>query len=521
MLKNKHIEFGTRFDKRLARIVSLILTACLAFTALPSQAETAAQTWIGNSAKGIGSAGVFHDSFAGVQEPWVFAQKYPDEILEGVTYKPIATYSCSALQGDCSVENIRSLKNGASVSSPMPVCTEKTKTFCVESIELGKVGSNSWENLIPENLGSYNGSIQSNILGTPEGGMNSKWTSKDGKVFTYLSRADWGLQDGRMVPGNFTANIYPTKVSSGTVKLDSNTNALWSVSGETGVWVPGSVDDTFKVTIHVPTSWGRFASGRMSLESFTSQNLGDSAIKLQIVGSSATVPYVQAQLDQSFWLTQTPFKSIGRAPLGLRIGTEQTGEIKSDIWKEIIRVTGDKSTGTQQLWQLSILSHEVLYKYVPVNTVPEACINPLSPFVGIVASDAMAVGPKPPTYENGTFEYQVSGTHFSQDGNLTSGNVTYLLDTRILKCVYKVANSPVNATVTVVNSTGENTVTTTVVKNVGLATKLEARNIHFSSPRIQVKFLPPKKTTLVCVKGKITKKITGVEPKCPTGYKKR
>jgi uncharacterized membrane-anchored protein YhcB (DUF1043 family) len=30
---------------------------------------------------------------------------------------------------------------------------------------------------------------------------------------------------------------------------------------------------------------------------------------------------------------------------------------------------------------------------------------------------------------------------------------------------------------------------------------------------------PPKKTTIVCVKGKLTKKVTAVKPKCPTSYK--
>jgi hypothetical protein len=30
-----------------------------------------------------------------------------------------------------------------------------------------------------------------------------------------------------------------------------------------------------------------------------------------------------------------------------------------------------------------------------------------------------------------------------------------------------------------------------------------------------------KKTTITCVKGKLTKKVTAVNPKCPTGYKKK
>ncbi len=30
-----------------------------------------------------------------------------------------------------------------------------------------------------------------------------------------------------------------------------------------------------------------------------------------------------------------------------------------------------------------------------------------------------------------------------------------------------------------------------------------------------------KKTTITCVKGKLTKKVTSVKPKCPAGYKKK
>jgi membrane protein involved in colicin uptake len=30
-----------------------------------------------------------------------------------------------------------------------------------------------------------------------------------------------------------------------------------------------------------------------------------------------------------------------------------------------------------------------------------------------------------------------------------------------------------------------------------------------------------KKTTIICIKGKLTKKVTAVNPKCPSGYKKK
>jgi hypothetical protein len=31
----------------------------------------------------------------------------------------------------------------------------------------------------------------------------------------------------------------------------------------------------------------------------------------------------------------------------------------------------------------------------------------------------------------------------------------------------------------------------------------------------------PKSVTISCIKGKLLKKISGVNPKCPTGYKKK
>ena len=33
--------------------------------------------------------------------------------------------------------------------------------------------------------------------------------------------------------------------------------------------------------------------------------------------------------------------------------------------------------------------------------------------------------------------------------------------------------------------------------------------------------LSKKKVTITCVKGKLTKKVTGINPKCPSGYKKK
>jgi hypothetical protein len=71
---------------------------------------------------------------------------------------------------------------------------------------------------------------------------------------------------------------------------------------------------------------------------------------------------------------------------------------------------------------------------------------------------------------------------------------------------------------------------------------MTAAGFTFSTPKIKVKLsqevsapapaasptpsavakpIAAKKTSITCIKGKTTKKVTAVNPKCPTGYKKK
>jgi hypothetical protein len=53
--------------------------------------------------------------------------------------------------------------------------------------------------------------------------------------------------------------------------------------------------------------------------------------------------------------------------------------------------------------------------------------------------------------------------------------------------------------------------------------QLSAKNFTFSAPTIRIKLTQDqaiKKIKVInCVKGKLSRKISGVNPKCPTGYK--
>jgi hypothetical protein len=67
--------------------------------------------------------------------------------------------------------------------------------------------------------------------------------------------------------------------------------------------------------------------------------------------------------------------------------------------------------------------------------------------------------------------------------------------------------------------------TTTLNEKNGWIT-LTANGFTFSSPTLRVKLtqekaVAKKKLTISCIKGKVTKKVTGTSPKCPSGYKKK
>jgi hypothetical protein len=94
------------------------------------------------------------------------------------------------------------------------------------------------------------------------------------------------------------------------------------------------------------------------------------------------------------------------------------------------------------------------------------------------------------------------------------------------RCLYGFSKAPVSATISVTGSNGETKTATTVVSEKNGWLKMAAYGFTFSSPTISVKLTQAgaataKKTTITCVKGKLTKKVTAVNATCPAGYKKK
>jgi hypothetical protein len=99
----------------------------------------------------------------------------------------------------------------------------------------------------------------------------------------------------------------------------------------------------------------------------------------------------------------------------------------------------------------------------------------------------------------------------------------------IARCLYGFSSAPIKAEISITSDDGEKKVATTIVNEKNGWLYLSAKGFTFSAPTINVKLsqekvvapVAQKKVTISCVKGKTTKKVTAVSPKCPAGYKKK
>jgi len=168
---------------------------------------------------------------------------------------------------------------------------------------------------------------------------------------------------------------------------------------------------------------------------------------------------------------------------------------------------------------------------------------------GVVAANASAYSPGAPDFnkETQTLDYKVAAPHFAPDGK-TENLGTYGLSMRadLVQCLYGVKDVPSRVEISITNaSSGESKGSTVELSRNGNWVYLSAEGFTFSSPTLKVKLVQDKKIetapapasepqvsaaaapkvavkkSITCVKGKITRKISGANPKCPAGFKKK
>jgi hypothetical protein len=157
---------------------------------------------------------------------------------------------------------------------------------------------------------------------------------------------------------------------------------------------------------------------------------------------------------------------------------------------------------------------------------------------GVISTNATAAETTPPTLDKATqtLKYRVAAPHLKENGDLNSGFYRLQLNPQVAKCIWGENLLGAKAEVSVVSDSGEVQVTTSTFVFNEKAAIFEVSGFHYSAGTINIKLVTPptvkaaavspkaapsKKLTISCVKGKLIKKVTGINPKCPAGYKKK
>lgn len=197
------------------------------------------------------------------------------------------------------------------------------------------------------------------------------------------------------------------------------------------------------------------------------------------------------------------------------------------FWLPLVK---DKATTSRTYWNVRTLEGNQ-------DSDVSRCSTDANKLAGIVTTNSLVYSAGPPTFNKaeGSLDYKLLSPHFTANGQEAIGTYDLVLRSDVARCIYGFTKAPIQAVVSIVSAEGENKVATTLIREKDGWLTLSANGFTFSSPMVRVKLsqevevapvvaakpIVPKKSTITCVKGKTIKKVSGVKPKCTSGFKKK
>jgi hypothetical protein len=147
-------------------------------------------------------------------------------------------------------------------------------------------------------------------------------------------------------------------------------------------------------------------------------------------------------------------------------------------------------------------------------------------------------------YQKETLVFNIYGPHLTPLGALNKGFFQVIFHKAWLDCRFpgNTLSTAAELKVSILDEAGSPQVAVTNIKMKKEVVEIYASGFHYSSPKIEVarkgaknsgeivrtvgygdswqELIVPKKITITCTKGKLTKKVTAIKPVCPSGYKK-
>ena len=414
------------------------------------------------------------------------------------------------------------------------ICTAGENEDCIESIEISRDGG-AFQKLTFEKYvvgGTCDASASAGCAFPPDaskrlprGGNLSVWTEVvNGKVSDLKYLVNYGYQlnyddeNKYFVTNNVNLAIRPMKEVN-SQRWDS----LWFENGKSGIQYDFPSNVEIKATLHLSNKVVGWFKARMQDVGVEISPFSSTNNRLTVSGKAATVPtFAVLRSLQGITPQENDFAQYfgyGKGVSGGDPGDPRIFEYL-EYWRPKLNDIASHQTSS---WTLKST------RWVSENK----CLNATNRVLGVVSTNSMGYDGNPPKFVDGFLNYRVSGFHFGPDGKTPNlGTYDLVLRSDAARCLYGFSNAPVSATVSIAGADGAQSVATTVVTEKDGWLKMKAAGFTFSEKQIKVKItqepsaispvaVAKKKSTITCVKGKTTKKVSAVSPKCPAGFKKK
>jgi hypothetical protein len=330
-----------------------------------------------------------------------------------------------------------------------------------------------------------------------------------------ISKNDWLTSDG--VPGgtadNTFGNISGIKVKVRVKILKQILNG-WVHSRTTNPEISYGVDSGSREFVD-------FSGAPLSVP--TAEAVMDATQYLSVWDH----PYMKAKLN-GVPATLPDARGLGGVGMWPSTSGIEEGELK--MWSAYEPFFSKTAASISSLWKISGEGNLNLQKFNSSECVSEGKID------GILATNATQYAPSPPTFIESTQElsYQLAAPHFKVAAEEFKGTYSLVISQKLARCIWGSSLTNASAKVSILSSDGKTSVTTQTLKSSSGFYYFNISGFGFSAPTIRVKLAqnsasptptpqksPVVKSTITCLKGKTTKKVTAVNPKCPAGYKKK
>lgn len=456
-------------------------------------------------------------------------------------------------------------------------CVKAEDTDCIESLSYRVSNSQEWKKAeldsswtIPQtglpltgsDKGSFDSFVIKNRVATPAdlennypaGGATSIWkVSQTGHNSNFrlflnfnLSGTNPDPKSEKIVWNQFTTQVLPISkndwLTSEGVPGGIADNSFGNISGI-------KVKVRVKILKQILNGWvhSRTANPEISygVDSSSREFVDFSGDPLSVPAAEAVMnatqylsvwdnPYMKAKLNGVPASLPDPRIIGSRWPA--TSGIEQ-GELK--MWSAYEPYFSKIAAELSSLWKISGEGNLNLQKFNSSECVSDGKID------GILATNATQYSPTPPIFVESSQElsYQLAAPHFKNSTEEFKGTYSLIISEKLARCIWGNSLTNASARVTILNPDGKTSVVTQTLKKLSGFYYFNINGFGFSAPTIRIKLTqdavvasptpsatptpkvaiasPKKTSTISCVKGQTTKKVTAVSPKCPAGYKKK